>query len=72
MTKKRLRLILAREMMNLTKIDVAKQLGIEPQRYKRIELGYNSRVTVEEAYMIANFFGYEHPKELFIEDVLKK
>lgn len=68
MTKKRLALILARERMNLSKIEVARRIGIDKQRYRRIELSYTVSVTVEEAYRIANLLGYEHPKELFILD----
>lgn len=66
MTKKRLALILARERRGLSKSAVANALGISAQRYRRIEANCDVKVDVEEAYKIANFLGYEHPKELFI------
>lgn len=72
MTKKRLALILARERIHLRKSEMARELGMSTQKYRRIELSYDTKVTVEEAYQIANFLGYEHPKELFISDMFRK
>lgn len=65
MTKKRLALILAREKLGFSKSAVALAAGISAQRYRRIEASYDVTVDVEEAYRIANFLGYEHPKEIF-------
>ena len=68
MIKKRLTLILAREKLGFSKKEVALATGIEPQRYNRIEANSNVKVSIEEAYKIANFLGYEHPKDIFLSN----
>lgn len=70
--KKRLNLILAREQLGLSKAAVALGVGIPSQRYRRIEADSNVKVDIEEAYLIANFLGHEHPKELFCAKMFKK
>lgn len=66
MATKRLALILAREKLGYSKSAVALAAKITPQRYRRIEANIKVLVDVEEAYRIANFLGYEHPKEIFL------
>lgn len=66
MATKRLALILAREKLGVSKSTVAFATGIAPQRYRRIEASIEVKVDVEEAYKIAKFLGYEHPKEIFL------
>lgn len=66
MTKKRLALILAREERGFTKSEVARAIGITEQRYRRIEASTDVKVHIEEAYRIAAFLGYEHPKAIFL------
>jgi transcriptional regulator with XRE-family HTH domain len=66
MATKRLALILAREKLGLSKSAVAAATEISAQRYRRIESNVEVRVDVEEAYRIANFLGYEHPKDIFL------
>lgn len=63
---KRLALIMAREKRGVSKSTVAIATGITPQRYRRIEASIDVKVDVEEAYKIAIFLGYEHPKEIFL------
>lgn len=66
MATKRLALIMAREKLGVSKSAVAFATGIAPQRYRRIEANIGVKVDVEEAYKIATFLGYEHPKEIFL------
>nr|WP_092074441.1 helix-turn-helix transcriptional regulator [Dendrosporobacter quercicolus]NSL49687.1 helix-turn-helix transcriptional regulator [Dendrosporobacter quercicolus DSM 1736]SDM95220.1 Helix-turn-helix [Dendrosporobacter quercicolus] len=66
MAIKRLAFILAREKLGLSKSAVAAATGISAQRYRRIEGNIEVRVDIEEAYKIANFLGYEHPKSIFL------
>jgi transcriptional regulator with XRE-family HTH domain len=72
MAAKRLALIMAREKLGFSKSTVALATGITPQRYRRIEASSDVKVDVEEAYRIANFLGYEHPKEIFCLILFKK
>lgn len=70
--KKRIGLIVAREIKGLTKRQVAEESGIDPQRYQRIEADENVKVDVEEAYRIANVLGYKHPDEIFLTNDVEK
>ncbi len=69
---KRIGLILAREKLGYSKKTVAKEAGIDRQRYGRIESGEADRVDVNEAYKIANSLGCEHPKEIFLDNDVYK
>jgi len=64
--KKRIGLIMAREVKGLTKKQVALGSQIDCQRYQRIESDANVKIDIEEAYRVANFLGYKHPDDIFL------